>query len=546
MLQPRLPHYAYEDWRAAPFPDRVRMVCESWALQGYGTPPAVYLAYALKIALYIGGWLFFAGLSQGTEGSIGSWWLSAEAFQKAVLWGVFFEGLGLASGSGPLTGRYLPPIGGVLYFLRPRTTKVPLVPGAPLIGQPTRSWLDMVVYLAHYGFLLRALLASEVTASMVVPTLVLLPLLGVLDKTAFLAARPDHYLIVLVAFAFADWLLATKIIWVAVWFWAATSKLNRHFPSVVAVMVSNSPWTGFGPLRRWMYRVFPDDLRPSRLARVLAHGGTAFEYTFPLVLVVSDGGTATVIGLAAMLAFHLFITSSIPMGVPIEWNFMMVYGGLVLFGEFADVRAWEVDSPLLLLALVVALVLVPLAGNLWPRRFSFLMAMRYYAGNWAYSVWLFRGDSLDRLDEHLVKTSPTLRTQLRLLYDDAVIDAILPKIIAFRCMHLHGRALQMLVPRAVDDPDEYEWRDGELIAGQVVGWNFGEGHLHNLSVLEAIQQQCSFEAGDVRCIFVESQPLFRDTLAWTIADAATGVIDQGEVRVRDLAALQPYAPPPNT
>ena len=31
------------------------MVCEAWALQGYGTPLGVYAVYALKVALYVGG-----------------------------------------------------------------------------------------------------------------------------------------------------------------------------------------------------------------------------------------------------------------------------------------------------------------------------------------------------------------------------------------------------------------------------------------------------------------------------------------------------------
>ena len=47
---------------------------------------------------------------------------------------------------------------------------------------------------------------------------------------------------------------------------------------------------------------------------------------------------------------------------------------------------------------------LPLFGNLFPQRLSFLLAMRYYAGNWPYSVWLFRGEShekLKRLHERL-------------------------------------------------------------------------------------------------------------------------------------------------
>jgi hypothetical protein len=61
----------------------------------------------------------------------------------------------------------------------------------------------------------------------------------------------------------------------------------------------------------------------------MAHAGTVVEYTFPVVLLLSDGGTPTTVALVVMVVFHTFITSSIPMGVPIEWNVIMVYGGFV-------------------------------------------------------------------------------------------------------------------------------------------------------------------------------------------------------------------------
>ena len=55
------------------------------------------------------------------------------------------------------------------------------------------------------------------------------------------------------------------------------------------------------------------------------------------------------------------------------------------------------------------------------------------------------------------------------------------KGLAFRSMHSHGRALNGLLPRAVDDVDAYDVRDGELVAGVVLGYNFGDGHFHDES-----------------------------------------------------------------
>ena len=49
LLNPVPPPYDIQDWLKKPFPERVKMVCQSWALQGYGTPWPIYLVYILKI-----------------------------------------------------------------------------------------------------------------------------------------------------------------------------------------------------------------------------------------------------------------------------------------------------------------------------------------------------------------------------------------------------------------------------------------------------------------------------------------------------------------
>jgi hypothetical protein len=317
------------------------------------------------------------------------------------------------------------------------------------------------------------------------------------------------------------------------------SKLNHHFPAVVCVMTSNSPVLRFAWLRRRMYRRYPDDLRPSRLAERLAHVGTAFELGVPIVLLLASGGPLTVVGLVLMVLLHGHITSSVPMGVPIEWNVMVVYGGFFLFGANAEVSPWAVGSWPLVALLLVMLLVIPAVGNVWPRAMSFLLAMRYYAGNWAYGVWLFRGQSYEKL-ERLTKSAPWIHTQLDHFYDRRTAVGLVGKVMGFRLMHLHGRALQLLLPKAVDRVEDYFWADGELIAGLVLGWNFGDGHLHHEPLLAAVQAQCGFEPGELRCIFVEAQPLFGSQLQWRIRDAATGAIEEGSVGVAQLRALQPW------
>jgi hypothetical protein len=543
-LKPIPPPYDPLVWATKPFPEKARMVCASWAMQGYGTPLAVYLVYALKLLSYLYGWAYFCGFTPGMGGlaTLPSWWLEPVAFQKAILWSMLFEMVGLGCGSGPLTARYLPPIGGALYFLRPGTTKLPVFPGLPLVGSSRRTWLDVLLYAAACAALVAALVSPSPGPSALLPIAILLPVLGLLDKTIFLAARGEHYWTTVMVFAlaptFGAWVAGAKGVQAALWFWAGFSKLNHHFPGVVGVMTSNSPVLRFQWLRRLMYRRYPDDLAPSRLAVVMGHAGTAFELGVPVILLCGRGGPVTVVGLVAMVMLHAFITSNVPMGVPLEWNLMVVYGGFFLFGKNAAVGPGDLTLPIAVLLAVTCLA-VPLLGNLYPARVPFLLAMRYYAGNWAYSVWLFRGDAHKKLDR-LTKSSAWVYDQLAHLYDRSAAVGIVGKVMAFRLMHLHGRALADLIPRAVPRLEDYEWMDGEVVAGMVLGWNFGDGHLHDEQLLRAVQEQCGFEEGELRCVMVEAQPLGRRTLHYRILDAKSGPLADGQVDVAELRARQPW------
>jgi len=124
-----LPPYDPQRIIAAPFPERVRLVCRSWAAQVSPNPMIVLVMYWAKyLLLFAGGWAFFVSFSAGYPGfgAIGEWAFSGIAFQKAILWAIFYETAGFGCSSGPMNGRFKPPIGGFLYFLRPGTTKLPL------------------------------------------------------------------------------------------------------------------------------------------------------------------------------------------------------------------------------------------------------------------------------------------------------------------------------------------------------------------------------------------------------------------------------------
>jgi hypothetical protein len=543
-----LPPYEPARLLGAPFPERVRLVCRTWAAQVHPTPRTVMAMYWAKyLLLYVGGWAFFVSCSAGYPGlaSLGAWAFTAVAFEKAILWSIFYELMGFGCGMGPMNGRLNPPLGGFLHFLRPGTTKLPLVPGLPVVGGIRRSGLDVALFAANQVCLLRALVAPEVTPALVWPSVVLIPLLGVTDKTLFLAARAEHYWVALVCLTVAPagelWLSGCQAIWCAIWFWAATSKLNHHFPSVIMVMMNNGP---FFPkwLKRRLFASYPDDLRPSRLAARMAHGGTVVEYLIPVGLLLASGNPAlTAAMLVVMGCFHGFIALNNPSGMPIEWNILMVYGGVFLFGVHPEASLLALASaPGLAAFLVFWLAVVPCYGSFVPRRVSFLLAMRYYAGNWAYNVWLVRKGSAAKLGK-LVKAAGTFREQLETLLGDPVaVDVAVALTMAHRFMHFEGRPLLEALPRAVDDIDAYEWMEGEVLGGMVLGWNFGDGHLNGAQLLAAVQAQCGFEPGEVRVVMVESQPLFGRGMPWQVVDAASGIVARGETALAPMRAVPPW------
>src|SRR5918994_7977547 len=158
LLDPAPPPFEVEEWRRRSHLERIKPLAQDWALNGFGTPVAVYFLYVFKILAYagLGALLIFA-----TSG----WpaWTDPIIFQKAVIWTLLWEVLGLGAGSLPLTLRFSPMVGGFLYWLRPGTTRLPPWPEkVPGTRGTTRTWLDVALYIGLVGAALYLLLSSGV------------------------------------------------------------------------------------------------------------------------------------------------------------------------------------------------------------------------------------------------------------------------------------------------------------------------------------------------------------------------------------------------
>jgi hypothetical protein len=559
-LKQDAPVVNYEEWSKGTRAEKIIPMARHWAEVGFGTPVVLHLFYVVKILLYIlGGWLF-ALATKGIDGftNVGQWYAEPIVFEKVVLYTMLFEVIGLGCGFGPLNNRFFPPMGSILYWLRPNTIRLPPWPTRiPLTKGTTRTPVDALLY----GLLIVALLValfSDGTGPVptlgttvgLLPTwqiwtiLGLLAVLGLRDKVIFLAARGEVYASFAVAFLFAgpDVIIGAKLVCLAIWLGAATSKLNKHFPFVISTMMSNNPVIRPRWIKRRFFEHFPDDLRPGRLSRWLAHFSTAIEGLVPLVLFFSHGGWPTYIAAFVMLVFHFGILSAIPMGVPLEWNVFMMFSVLAMFVGHPGVGLGDLQTPWPIVLFLVLAVTVAI-GNMFPRKVSFLPGMRYYAGNWDTGLWCVKPSAAEKIEKNVVSIASMPQAQMERYYGSPeTAQMYLYMGYAFRAFNTHGRAMFTLAHRAMagQNEDDYVLTDGERICSTAIGWNFGDGHMHNEQLIRALQERCRFEPGEVRVLLLDAQPIHRQTQQYRLIDAATGEFERGYVEVADMVTRQPW------
>lgn len=572
---PTLPEVDPAEFRTRPFFERVKVMTGFWAENGFGSAKMLHCIYLLKLfglTMVVGVVITTLTSDVGAPWAVGQWWNEPIMYQKLVLWVALLEVIGVGGAWGPLTGHFKPFYGGARYWLRPGTLRLPpwgsKVPGT---AGDTRTVGDAVLYAAVLVSLAVAVLlpgkycpslaqiAGDATNQhlvnpilMVIPA-VLLILLGLRDKVIFLAARGEQYIPIFVIsavfpflFEFSDFIIAGKLIIVIVWVGAAASKFGVHFTNVIPPMVSNAPF-----MPKWSrlahYRNAPNDLLPSKLAGFMAHVmGTTVELILPLLLLFSTNKWLTIVCLVGIVGFHLFIISTFPLAVPLEWNLLFGYIAICLFLGFPNGDGYGVfdfSQAWMLPVVVIALCFFPVLGNLRPDLVSFLPSMRQYAGNWASAVWAFAPGVEERLNELPIPVESHDRQLKALGYTDDLADLTMSLFVAWRSMHSQGRGVLSVLSRELGaDIDRYTVREGEIAANLLVGWNFGDGHLHDERLIAAIQRRLNLAPGDLVVVWVESQPIHRNYQEYKVIDAALGIIERGTWQVSDLVDEQPWLP----
>ncbi|WP_226367417.1 DUF3556 domain-containing protein [Pseudonocardia sp. ICBG162] len=553
-----------------PLFERTKVLALHWTQYGFGSPKMIPTTYVVKLLVLYG--VIGTALITWTSGvgpfwEVSGWWDQPVVYQKLVLWTVLLEVVGVAGSWGPIAGKFRPMTGGILFWARPGTIRLRPWKAVPGTDGDTRTVLDVVLYLGLVASLLTAVVLPGVpsaslsavlpdnTSGLVAPWLmiapiVLLVLCGLRDKTIFLAARGEQYLPAMVFFGtlpFVDMIVAAKLLICMVWIGAGVSKFGRHFTNVIPPMVSNSPCIPSKWIKRAHYRDASGDLRPSRLATFMAHvGGTTVEIITPLVLLFSTDHRLTLAGVVLMVVFHLFITSTFPLAVPLEWNILFGYLAIFLFLGFPNGDGFgvgDMSSPVLTVAIVACLAFFPVLGNLRPDLVSFLPSMRQYAGNWASALWTFTPGAEEKLNRLPHRPTTNQVDQLQALgYPPAVAEVTMQQTIAWRSMHSQGRGLFSVLAARLDDLDSRTVREAEFGCNSVIGFNFGDGHLHDAQLIAALQKRIGFAPGEFVVCWVESQAIHSSVQHYQLIDAALGVVERGYWKVADAVAEQPWLP----
>ena len=278
-------------WRTKPFYKKVKMACQAYVEQGFAEPLVVYVYHTVKMVGFVFVWFYFCSFSVdlGRWETFLSWWHKPEALLKLIAWWMLFENLGLGCASGPGSMKFFPPHVLAIQCLVPGTLKRPssLFSKLPLVGGNKRSLLDNLLYSAHIYFLFRACLSQELAGNtgLILPTIVIFPILGLMDKTIFLSGRGEITWIAYSCFLFStqDAIIGLKWIWLFIWFWAAMSKINKHFAGVVCAMLCNN-FLLHRSFKRKLFSKYPDDLRPGSSAKVIANMAVMIELLIPLLL----------------------------------------------------------------------------------------------------------------------------------------------------------------------------------------------------------------------------------------------------------------------
>ena len=135
-------------------------------------------------------------------------------------------------------------------------------------------------------------------------------------------------------------------------------------------------------------------------------------------------------------------------------------------------------------------------GNLRPDLVSFLPSMRQYAGNWASAIWAFAPGCEARLNE-LDKPARNQVDQLVAFGYEPGVAAVHDATGAGLAVDAQPGTWPLLAALPAPRRRQLHGPRGRVRLQLIVGWNFGDGHLHDEGLIFAVQRRLNFAPGEL-------------------------------------------------
>lgn len=472
----------------------------------------------------------------GAPWTVASWWAEPVVVEKAVVWTLLWQLLGLGRGMAPFAVGALPGVAGLSYWLTPGTMRLAPWPGrVPFTAGTRRSVVDVFLYAAVLA-LAAGLLGFTGTADGVLPAsgvvalLVALGLLGLRDRAPFHAARPELVVPMLVAFLLpaGDIVLALKLVLASLGWLMLAVAANRHLPFAVATTLADAPWLRSERRRRALWSRDDHDTVPGDFPRWTAGALVVLGLALPGLLLFARGGALTVVAVSLAAAVLAGVAATLPRRGQLELTGFALYAVLAIFGHHAAVGFADLSAPGPLAGLAVALVAAIVLAATAPRATAVFAPWRHAAASGPVSIWLLRRDAVARFDVPQYEDD----TETRHRRDLAVL-----------ALHPNGRALDGLVRRAVPDLADYVPRSTEFMAGAALGWTVETGPAQVRHLLAAIQERCSFDSGELRVVTLAAHSTLRTDYRYQVLDADAGLVEDGYVDIDDMIDRVPWRDP---
>jgi len=557
------PYTDIDEYSALSLRDRVNAWNVQLAREGAGLPGIVIVYYILKVLSW---WAIFYYII--ADRSLN---LSAEKnIKRFVAYNILNDALGFGASNGPLGGRNVVPVESFYIFGRTGTMCSPLFPriaGCFQYPAGVRGFVPVVLYYAYLASLVWALYQPMIGQQEVKITVGIVSVLTIFDTYVVFASRLEVYVYQFFCFAFGQWVFGCQLVSIALWLWAGVSKLGPWFIYVFLFMVPGNqllrnPTVGKDGntwLTRLMYRDFPRVLQPSALARLLMFLGFALEMamgTLPMLpsSIVFQGVQVRLVGLSIAVLYHCFIISNMPFASVFEWNFYMIFMTVWLFKDHEfTVPAMADMSPVYVTFLAIALIIIPVIGQLAPKLVPFLMAYRPYAGNWRWCWFIIDKKAEHKLERLKTLTTPNPSKQAEQMMEGlkgqmdekevAMFAKAFPDFAPYVCMYFPAfRMLLSVIERLMK---KHNWTESDFVpihqeplSTNCCGWTLGTGWFNFREVWrEAFVHVCQWEEGECYMIQMEPLGLFNRTVQWRCFDATVGPQDalmHGEVPFKEL------------